>query len=225
MGVRSRRTAQRILKRRHSFPARAARMSGGRHRRPTTALARACGRNLLCRFQPFTEFTRTSSLTAACKSGHTTSRPHPDTPPVPAVLKTMGMATAVLDHVRGAASGPGCRQSAGSAAPLTNGRAGATYQRQAAGPRPADAGCTSAADPTGLTDPDGTGRSTAQGRCQGSAAGCSTAGCLLESPGAGSAQPTARPTLATTVPAHARNKHSSMVPMMSRGFVGAVAFR
>jgi hemerythrin-like domain-containing protein len=33
------------------------------------------------------------------------TRPHPDTPPVPAVLKTMGMATAVLDHVRDAASG------------------------------------------------------------------------------------------------------------------------
>jgi hemerythrin-like domain-containing protein len=33
------------------------------------------------------------------------TRPHPDTPPVPAVLKTMGMAAAVLDHVRDAASG------------------------------------------------------------------------------------------------------------------------
>jgi hemerythrin-like domain-containing protein len=33
------------------------------------------------------------------------TRPHPDTPPVPAVLKTMGTATAVLDHVRDAASG------------------------------------------------------------------------------------------------------------------------
>lgn len=33
------------------------------------------------------------------------TRPHPDTPPAPAVLKTMGMATAVLDHVRDAASG------------------------------------------------------------------------------------------------------------------------
>jgi hemerythrin-like domain-containing protein len=33
------------------------------------------------------------------------TRPHPDTPPTPAVLKTMGMATAVLDHVRDAASG------------------------------------------------------------------------------------------------------------------------
>jgi hemerythrin-like domain-containing protein len=33
------------------------------------------------------------------------TRPHPDTPPSPAVLKTMGMATAVLDHVRDAASG------------------------------------------------------------------------------------------------------------------------
>jgi hemerythrin-like domain-containing protein len=33
------------------------------------------------------------------------TRPHPGTPPVPAVLKTMGMATAVVDHVRDAASG------------------------------------------------------------------------------------------------------------------------
>lgn len=33
------------------------------------------------------------------------TRPHPDTPPSPAVLKTMGMATAVVDHVRDAASG------------------------------------------------------------------------------------------------------------------------
>jgi hemerythrin-like domain-containing protein len=33
------------------------------------------------------------------------TRPHPDTPPNPAVLKTMGMATAVLDHVRDAVSG------------------------------------------------------------------------------------------------------------------------
>jgi hemerythrin-like domain-containing protein len=33
------------------------------------------------------------------------TRPHPDTPPNPAVLKTMGMATAVVDHVRDAASG------------------------------------------------------------------------------------------------------------------------
>jgi hemerythrin-like domain-containing protein len=33
------------------------------------------------------------------------TRPHPDTPPNPAVLKTMGLATAVADHVRDAASG------------------------------------------------------------------------------------------------------------------------
>jgi hemerythrin-like domain-containing protein len=33
------------------------------------------------------------------------TRPHPDTPPSPAVLKTMGMATAMADHVRDAASG------------------------------------------------------------------------------------------------------------------------
>jgi hemerythrin-like domain-containing protein len=33
------------------------------------------------------------------------TRPHPDTPPNPAVLKTMGMATAVADHVRDAATG------------------------------------------------------------------------------------------------------------------------
>ncbi len=33
------------------------------------------------------------------------TRPHPDTPPNPAVLKTMGMATAIVDHVRDAASG------------------------------------------------------------------------------------------------------------------------
>jgi hemerythrin-like domain-containing protein len=33
------------------------------------------------------------------------TRPHPDTPPNPAVLKTMGMATAVLDHARDAVSG------------------------------------------------------------------------------------------------------------------------
>jgi hemerythrin-like domain-containing protein len=33
------------------------------------------------------------------------TRPHPDTPPSPALLKTMGMATALLDHVRDAASG------------------------------------------------------------------------------------------------------------------------
>jgi hemerythrin-like domain-containing protein len=33
------------------------------------------------------------------------TRPHPDTPPNPAVLKTMGMATAMVDHVRDAASG------------------------------------------------------------------------------------------------------------------------
>jgi hemerythrin-like domain-containing protein len=33
------------------------------------------------------------------------TRPHPDTPPNPAVLKTMGMATAVVDHVRDAVSG------------------------------------------------------------------------------------------------------------------------
>ncbi|MCW2510994.1 MAG: Hemerythrin cation binding domain protein [Mycobacterium sp.] len=33
------------------------------------------------------------------------TRPHPDTPPNPAVLKTVGMAAAVVDHVRDAASG------------------------------------------------------------------------------------------------------------------------
>jgi hemerythrin-like domain-containing protein len=33
------------------------------------------------------------------------TRPHPDTPPSSTVLKTMGMATAVIDHVRDAASG------------------------------------------------------------------------------------------------------------------------
>jgi hemerythrin-like domain-containing protein len=33
------------------------------------------------------------------------TRPHPDTPPNPAVLKTMGMATAAVDHVRDAVSG------------------------------------------------------------------------------------------------------------------------
>ena len=33
------------------------------------------------------------------------TRPHPDTPPNPGVLKTMGMVTAMLDHVRDAATG------------------------------------------------------------------------------------------------------------------------
>lgn len=33
------------------------------------------------------------------------TRPHPDTPPNPAVLKTMGMAAAVVDHVRDAFTG------------------------------------------------------------------------------------------------------------------------
>ncbi|WP_197383205.1 hemerythrin domain-containing protein [Mycolicibacterium mengxianglii] len=33
------------------------------------------------------------------------TRPHPDTPPNPAVLNTMGMATAMVDHVRDAVSG------------------------------------------------------------------------------------------------------------------------
>jgi hemerythrin-like domain-containing protein len=33
------------------------------------------------------------------------TRPHPDTPPSPAVLNTMGMATAIVDHVRDAATG------------------------------------------------------------------------------------------------------------------------
>lgn len=33
------------------------------------------------------------------------TRPHPDTPPSPAVLKTMGMATAMVDHVRDAVTG------------------------------------------------------------------------------------------------------------------------
>jgi len=44
-----------------------------------------------------------AKLEAAKKIAPT--RPHPDTPPQPAVLKTMGMATAVVDHVRDAASG------------------------------------------------------------------------------------------------------------------------
>src|SRR5215218_4204732 len=33
------------------------------------------------------------------------TRPHPDTPPNPGVMKTMGMATAMVDHVRDAATG------------------------------------------------------------------------------------------------------------------------
>jgi hypothetical protein len=33
------------------------------------------------------------------------TRPHPDTPPNPTVLKTMGMGAAVVDHVRDAFSG------------------------------------------------------------------------------------------------------------------------
>jgi hemerythrin-like domain-containing protein len=33
------------------------------------------------------------------------TRPHPDTPPNPTVLKTMGQAAAIVDHVRDAASG------------------------------------------------------------------------------------------------------------------------
>ena len=33
------------------------------------------------------------------------TRPHPDTPPNPAVLNTVGLATAVLDHVRDAVTG------------------------------------------------------------------------------------------------------------------------
>jgi hemerythrin-like domain-containing protein len=33
------------------------------------------------------------------------TRPHPDTPPNPAVLKTMGMAAAAVDHVRDAVTG------------------------------------------------------------------------------------------------------------------------
>jgi hypothetical protein len=33
------------------------------------------------------------------------TRPHPDTPPNPAVLKSMGAVTAVLDHARDAVSG------------------------------------------------------------------------------------------------------------------------
>ena len=33
------------------------------------------------------------------------TRPHPGTPPSPAVLKTVGMATALVDHVRDAATG------------------------------------------------------------------------------------------------------------------------
>ena len=44
-------------------------------------------------------------LAAAKKAAPT--RPHPDTPPNPAVLKTVGMATAVIDHVRDAVSGRG----------------------------------------------------------------------------------------------------------------------
>ena len=33
------------------------------------------------------------------------TRPHPDTPPNPAVLKTVGMGAAVMDHVRDAVTG------------------------------------------------------------------------------------------------------------------------
>jgi hemerythrin-like domain-containing protein len=33
------------------------------------------------------------------------TRPHPDTPPSPAVLKTVGMATATVDHIRDAVTG------------------------------------------------------------------------------------------------------------------------
>lgn len=33
------------------------------------------------------------------------TRPHPDTPPTPGVLKTMGMVSATVDHVRDAATG------------------------------------------------------------------------------------------------------------------------
>jgi hypothetical protein len=33
------------------------------------------------------------------------TRPHPDTPPNPTVLKTMGMATATVDYVRDAFTG------------------------------------------------------------------------------------------------------------------------
>ena len=35
------------------------------------------------------------------------TRPHPDTPPNPAVLKTMGLGAAVVDHVRDAVTGRG----------------------------------------------------------------------------------------------------------------------
>lgn len=35
------------------------------------------------------------------------TRPHPDTPPNPAVLKTVGMGAAIVDHVRDAATGRG----------------------------------------------------------------------------------------------------------------------
>jgi hemerythrin-like domain-containing protein len=42
-------------------------------------------------------------LEAAKKAAPT--RPHPDTPPSSTVLKTMGMATALVDHVRDAATG------------------------------------------------------------------------------------------------------------------------
>jgi hemerythrin-like domain-containing protein len=35
------------------------------------------------------------------------TRPHPDTPPNPAVLKTMGMGAAIVDHVRDAVTGRG----------------------------------------------------------------------------------------------------------------------
>ncbi|GAB4911310.1 hemerythrin domain-containing protein [Mycobacterium avium subsp. hominissuis] len=35
------------------------------------------------------------------------TRPHPDTPPNPTVLKTMGMGAAVVDHVRDAVTGRG----------------------------------------------------------------------------------------------------------------------
>jgi hypothetical protein len=44
-----------------------------------------------------------AKLEAAKKIAPT--RPHPDTPPNPTVLKTMGMVTATVDHVRDAFSG------------------------------------------------------------------------------------------------------------------------
>jgi hemerythrin-like domain-containing protein len=50
------------------------------------------------------QLTKMGELLEAAKKIAPT-RPHPDTPPKAAVLNTMGLATAVVDHVRDAASG------------------------------------------------------------------------------------------------------------------------